>query len=94
MNYAETHYTVIHKAALNNGAKRLAKFSGGLGATIAVVIICVIFKAWAVAGVFGGLSMLLMTGVNDATDKWFKVRDAVIRFSCVEAAKKNPPAHI
>ncbi len=92
MNYAETHYTTVHKAALNNGAMRLVKFSAGLAVAVTAVIICLIFKAWALAGVFSGLSILLMSGVNYATDRWFKVRDAVIRFSCVEAAKNSPPA--
>ncbi len=91
MNYAEIHYTAVHKAALNNGAIRLAKLSAGLAATITVVIICAIFKQWVPAGVFGGFSILLMVGVNSASDKWFAVRDAVISFSCVEAARKSPP---
>lgn len=91
MNYAETHYTTVHKAALNNGAMRLVKFSAGLAVAITTVIICLIFKAWALAGVFSGLSIFLLAGVNSASDKWFAVRDAVISFSCVEAARKSPP---
>lgn len=94
MNYAETHHAMLHKAALNNGAMRLTKLSAGLAAAITVVIICAIFKQWVPAGVFGGLSIVLMAGVNSAADKWFKTRDAVISFSCVEAAKKNPPVMV